>query len=81
MLLSLRYTNSAGNQEGGTNFTWRVSKPSSVGKILKDPSEERKKETFCRGYRVNHEKAYHDSEENKNDGKRKLAFGVKLKPG
>lgn len=46
----------SGNQEGGTNFTWRVSKPSGVGKILNDPSEERKKGMLCRGYRMSHEK-------------------------
>lgn len=57
-VLYQRYIESAvGVMEGGTNFTWRVSKPSHLGKSFNDPDEERKKEMLCREYKVNHEKA------------------------
>lgn len=38
-------------REGGTNFTRRVSKASSLGKIFKDPDEEKKKGMLCREYK------------------------------
>lgn len=57
-VLYQRYIQSAvGVMEGGTNYTWRVSKPSYLGKIFKDPDEERKKEMLRREYKMNHETA------------------------
>lgn len=84
-VLSQRYIQNAMEvREGGTNFTWKVSRVSPWGKISKGSNEERRKEMLCREHKViperanSIEQAY--SEETNNNGKRKLAFGVKLKP-
>lgn len=57
MLYQRQGKTATGAGEGGTNFTWRVSKPSHLGKIVKDPNEESKKKMLCRKYKVSHEKA------------------------
>lgn len=70
-------------REGGTNFTCRVSKASSLGKIFKDTDEEKKKGMLCREYKWIMKKHSMTLRKPKiivgMGGGGKLAFGVKLK--
>ena len=66
-------------REGGINFIWKSSGVSPLDKIFHCSNEEKRKEILYREDKVIPERAQHDSEEIKNNRKRKLAFGVKLK--